>query len=112
MDRERSKTSGRVATTRRVEIERRITVGSVVEANGVVRERISASGTVIKPARVAIERINARGGVEAAIDIAKQGSETGRRILVAGSEVVKRLEPSAGVPDPGVRLTSTPIPSP
>ena len=65
-----------------------------------MRERISASGTVKKADRVAIERKNARGGVEAAVDIVKQGSETGRRILVAGSEVVKRLEPSAGVPDP------------
>ena len=65
----------------------------------VVRERISASGTVKKAARVAVERKNARGAVEAAAGIVKQGSKTSRRILVAGSEVVKRLEPSAGIPD-------------
>ena len=60
---------------------------------------MSASGTVKKAARVAKERINARGGVEAAIDIVKQGANTRRRILVAGSEVVKRLKASAGIPD-------------
>ena len=60
---------------------------------------MSASGRVIKPAGVAKERINARGGIETAINIVKQRSNTGRRILVAAGEVVKRLEASAGVPD-------------
>jgi hypothetical protein len=69
-------------------------------AGGVVGERISASGTIEKPAGVAKERINASGGVEAAIDIASQCSKTRRRILVAGSDVVKRLETGAGVPHP------------
>jgi hypothetical protein len=96
---ERSRTSGRICVGG-VAIERSITVGRVEVAGDIVGEGISASGTVKKPAGVAKERINARGGVEAAIGIAKQGPKTGRRILVAGSEVVKRLEPSAGVPDP------------
>jgi len=65
-----------------------------------VRERIGASGTIKKTAGVAKERINASSGVEAAIGIAKQGSKTRSRILVAGSEVIKRLETSSGVPDP------------
>ena len=82
-----------------VEIERSITVGCIVVAVRVTRQRISASGTVKKAARVAKERKNARGGVVAAIDIVKQGPKTRRRILVADSEVVKRLETSAGVPD-------------
>ena len=77
-----------------------ITVGSVVAGDRVVGERISASGTIEKPGGVAKERINASGGVEATIGIAKQGSKTRRRILVAGSELVKRLEASASVPDP------------
>ncbi len=76
----------------------------------VIRERISASGTVKKPDRVGIERKNARGGVEAAIDIVKQGPKTRRRILVAGSEVVKRLETSAGVPDPSGAVDQHPNP--
>ena len=37
--------------------------------------------------------------LKAAVDIVSQGAKTRRRILVAGSEVVKRLETSAGVPD-------------
>ena len=96
---ERSKTSGGVALGG-VAVERSVTIGRVVVAGDVAGERIRASGTIEKPAGVAKERINASGGVEAAIDIAIQGSETCRRILVAGREVVKRLETSAGVPDP------------
>src|SRR6267143_6521314 len=96
---ERTKTSGRVIIGG-VAIERSITVGGVVVAGCVVRKRISASGAIEKPAGVAKERINASSGVVAAIDIAIQGSNTRRRILVAGSKVVKRLETSAGVPDP------------
>ncbi len=69
-------------------------------AVGVVRQRISASGTIEKPAGVAKKRINASCGIEAAINIAIQGSKTRRRILVAGREVVKRLETGASVPDP------------
>src|SRR5882672_6341423 len=93
------KTSGRVIIGG-VAIERTITVGGVVTAGCVVRKRISASGAIEKPAGVAKERINASSGVVAAIDIAIQGSKTRRRILVAGSEVVKRLETSAGIPHP------------
>ena len=97
---ERSITNSVVVDTVGVEIERRITVGTVAAGGGVERQRISAGGNVKKPDGVARERINARGGVEAATDIAKQGPNTGRCILVAGSDVVKRLETSAGVPDP------------
>jgi len=96
----RTKTSGRVLLAYGVEIERSITVNSVVVAVRVVRQRISASADIKKPAGVAKERINASGCVEAAIGIARQGSKTRRRILIAGSEVVKRLETGAGVPDP------------
>ena len=96
---ERTKTDGRIGVGG-VEVERSITIGCVVAAANVVRQRISASGIIEKPAGVAKERKNARGGVETAIGIAKQGSKTRRGILVAGSEVVKRLEASAGVPDP------------
>ena len=92
------KTSGRIVASG-VAIERTVTIGCVVIAANVVCERIVADCIVIPPSCVAKERINASGGVEAAIDIAKQGSKTRRRILVAGSEVVKRLETSAGVPD-------------
>ncbi len=99
VDKERTKTIGRVIIGG-VAIERSITGGRVVVAGDVVRERICASGTIEKPAGVAKERINASGGVVAAIDIAIQGAETCRRILVAGSEVVKRLETSAGIPHP------------
>jgi hypothetical protein len=97
---ERSKTSGRVVRAIGVAIERCVTMGRVAEAGGVVGERISASADVKKPAGVAEERKNASGSVVAAIGIVSQGSETGRCILVAGSEVVNRLENSAGVPDP------------
>jgi len=100
VDKECTKTSGRVLVAFGVEIEGAITVGSVVAGDRVVGERISASGTIEKPGGVAKERINASGGVEATIGIAKQGSKTRRRILVAGSELVKRLEASASVPDP------------
>ena len=96
---EGSKTSGCVEAGG-VAVERSVTVGRVVDAVGVVRQRISASGTIEKSAGVAKERINASGGIEAAIDIAIQGSETRSRILVAGREVVKRLETGASVPDP------------
>ena len=85
-------------------------MGTVAVAGGVMCERISASGSVKKAARVARERINARGGVEAAIDIVKQGSKTRRRILVAGSEVVERLEPSAGIPDTSGAVDEHPNP--
>ena len=95
---ERTKTSGRIVVGG-VAVERTITIGCVVIPANVGRERVSASGTIEKPASVAKERINASSGVVAAIDIAIQGSKTRRRILVAGGEVVKRLETSAGVPD-------------
>ena len=98
---ERIRTSGRVLLAFGVGTERSITVGRVVAAGGVVCERINASGTVKRSAGVAKERINTRGSVEAAIGIAKQSPKTGRRILVAVSEVVKHLEPSARVPDTG-----------
>ena len=96
---ERSKTSGRIVAGG-VAVERSVTIGRVVIAANVVGERISASGTIGKPAGVAKERINASGGVVAAIGIVIQGSKTRRRILVAGSELAKRLETSACIPDP------------
>ena len=96
---ERSKASGRVEAGG-VAIQRTVTSGRVVVAANVIRERISASGTIEKPVCVAKKRKNASGGVEATSGVAEQGSKTRRRILVAGSEVVKRLETSAGVPDP------------
>jgi len=95
---ERSKTSGRVVVGA-VTLERSITIGRIVVAANVVGERVSASGSVEKPAGVAKERKNASGGIEAAISIVTQGAETRSHILVAGSEVVKCLETSAGVPD-------------
>jgi hypothetical protein len=96
----RSTTDGRVTVGFGVVKERCITVGRVSVAVDVIRERIGASGTVKKPDGVAIDRINACSGVVTAIDIAKQGAKTRRRILVATGEGVKRLKTSAGVPDP------------
>ena len=96
---ERTKTSGRVIIGG-VAIERSVTIGRVVGAANVVRERVSAGGTIEKSAGVAKERENASGSVVAAIGIVSQGSKTRRRILVAGSEVVKRLETSASIPHP------------
>src|SRR5919106_34467 len=83
----------------RVAVKRCVTGGRVIATDDVAGQRISADGIVIKSTGVAIERKNARGSVEAAVGITKQSGKTGRRILVATGEVVKRLETSAGVPD-------------
>src|SRR6266550_6510368 len=97
---ERCITVIRVLVAGCVAVERSVTIGRVVIAADVARERISASGTIEKPAGVTKQRINASGGVEAAIGIASQGSNTHRRILVAGGQVIERLETKGCVPDP------------
>ena len=100
-------TSGRV-TFGVVTIERSITVGSVEAAFRVVGERISANGIVVPPVDIAIECINAVRGVVAAAGVAEQRSNTSRRIVLAGSVVIERLETKAAVPDPAGQTNKHP----